>query len=187
MLLALAAGISPAIAADGQKNFNTRGIGTVVCTDYLESRKSANGPDYILRSWINGYITARNELGDGTYDVAPDWQVHHIAGAVGHICGQDGTLPISTALQIFVRDMDSHKLAKKSGRLEIQDESGRVEIYVETLARIQKKLSEADLYTGSLDGQYGPQTKSAIKAFQESVGLASTGLPDARTRARLLY
>ena len=49
---------------------------------------------------------------------------------------------------------------------------------------IQKKLKELGFYSGSVDGIYGSQTRTAVKAFQRSVGLTADGIAGKKT---LLY
>ena len=41
---------------------------------------------------------------------------------------------------------------------------------------IQQVLTNQGLYTGSIDGVYGPKTASAVKAFQRNVGITSDGI-----------
>lgn len=43
------------------------------------------------------------------------------------------------------------------------------------IARIQSLLLKAGYYRGEIDGEFGPQTESAIKAFQADQGLPVTG------------
>ena len=43
----------------------------------------------------------------------------------------------------------------------------------EEVKNIQKKLSSLGFYGGSVDGIYGNNTKSAVKAFQKSCGIIS--------------
>jgi peptidoglycan hydrolase-like protein with peptidoglycan-binding domain len=40
---------------------------------------------------------------------------------------------------------------------------------------VQKKLAEMKLFTGKVDGYYGPMTASAIRAFEQSVGMKPEG------------
>lgn len=42
--------------------------------------------------------------------------------------------------------------------------------------KIQKKLSSLGFYNGSVDGVYGNDTKSAVKAFQKSCGIMADGI-----------
>ncbi len=52
------------------------------------------------------------------------------------------------------------------------------------VTQIQQKLSSLGFYNGAIDGIYGNQTKSAVIAFQKSVGLTPDGIAGSKT---LLY
>lgn len=51
--------------------------------------------------------------------------------------------------------------------------------------RIQQALLELGLYTGKIDGDIGPKSKSALKAFQRLNGLDVDGLAGPNTLAKL--
>jgi lipoprotein-anchoring transpeptidase ErfK/SrfK len=57
---------------------------------------------------------------------------------------------------------------------------------VENDFETQLALLRRGLSPGSLDGVMGPQTRAALRAFQQAQGLAVTGALDEPTRARLL-
>jgi peptidoglycan hydrolase-like protein with peptidoglycan-binding domain len=48
------------------------------------------------------------------------------------------------------------------------------------VANTQQALAAAKLYTGSVDGVMGPQTRAAISAFEKKIGLIPTGVPSER-------
>jgi peptidoglycan hydrolase-like protein with peptidoglycan-binding domain len=50
-----------------------------------------------------------------------------------------------------------------------------------TIQKAQKKLQKKGFYAGEIDGQVGPQTMSALKAYQREKGIPQTGALDART------
>jgi len=50
---------------------------------------------------------------------------------------------------------------------------------------LQLALDRLGFSPGNIDGLSGPQTRMALRAFQSSMGLSSTGQPDANTRQRL--
>lgn len=50
---------------------------------------------------------------------------------------------------------------------------------------IQEKLKERGLYNGSVDGIYGTQTQTAVKAFQKQQGLTQDGIAGPATLKKL--
>ena len=51
----------------------------------------------------------------------------------------------------------------------------------ERVRAVQQKLAAGGFHTGPIDGIYGPQTASAVMAFQASRGLVADGEAGART------
>lgn len=47
----------------------------------------------------------------------------------------------------------------------------------QTVGDIQAQLVRLGLYAGSVDGLYGPQTRGAIKTYQQQRGLLVDGVP----------
>ena len=55
----------------------------------------------------------------------------------------------------------------------------------DAVAQIQRRLQELGYYTGGIDGQYGPGTRSAVTWFQQVHGLDADGVVGSQTRAVL--
>ncbi len=53
------------------------------------------------------------------------------------------------------------------------------------VVELQRRLKELNLYTGNLDGDFGPGTRIAVVAFQQKVGLIPDGLAGPQTLAAL--
>jgi len=53
------------------------------------------------------------------------------------------------------------------------------------VTKVQEKLSAWGYYTGSIDGIYGSQTSSAVKAFQRKNGLTVDGIVGSQTAAAM--
>lgn len=54
-----------------------------------------------------------------------------------------------------------------------------------SVRQVQKALIAAGYYKGTVDGKEGPQTKKAIKAFQQAQGLKADGVAGAATSETL--
>ncbi len=88
------------------------------------------------------------------------------------------------ATRDFVRSDTVDPVEETTIRIERQDqiESPQVETKrVEgdaTVKSVQKILGELKFYGGDIDGVYGPNTRLAIEAYQNKMGLAVTGAVD---------
>jgi hypothetical protein len=56
-----------------------------------------------------------------------------------------------------------------------------------TTRLVQKKLNAAGFYHGAIDGQFGPASQAATRAFQADYQLPVTGMVDGTTASRLAY
>jgi len=54
-----------------------------------------------------------------------------------------------------------------------------------TVKTIQTKLKSAGLYTGAIDGIFGPKTTAAVKAYQKQKGLVADGIVGPKTAAAM--
>lgn len=68
------------------------------------------------------------------------------------------------------------------GKRNVQDEIMNYRLRSkERTKKIQMALKDAGFYAGDIDGQMGPSTKRAIKAFQQSKGLQPDSIVGAKT------
>ena len=61
----------------------------------------------------------------------------------------------------------------------------KVGVKGDEVTRLQQRLQELGYYNGEVDGQYGPGTAEAVRAFQTQHGLDSDGIAGEATRARV--
>lgn len=54
-----------------------------------------------------------------------------------------------------------------------------------TVSTLQSDLSRKGWYSGSIDGVYGNGTRSAVKGYQQNVGVSATGVAGSRTMQKL--
>ena len=180
MFLAILAFGTPAMAVDSTGDYRIKGLGLQSCADFLRSKNSQDKGLYVLlRSWVNGYITAVNTLRPQTYDVAGNATIDGISGWLERFCEANPGVRLETAVTNLVAALAPNRLAEKpKGPAVAVDQS--------TLSRVQQALKDRGLYEGTVDGVFGPGTQSAIAAFQRTQGLPITGEPDQGTLARLL-
>ena len=50
---------------------------------------------------------------------------------------------------------------------------------------VQTKLKVLGLYSGAIDGDFGPNTENAVKSFQTSKGLTADGVVGPKTKSAL--
>ncbi len=68
--LALMVTASSALAMDSKGNFGVKGFGLESCESYVTARSESGAAYFAFRSWLNGYLTAYNQLAASTYEIA---------------------------------------------------------------------------------------------------------------------
>lgn len=167
-------------AAEGV--YALRGAGQLSCSQYLQAYEAQDRVLYMTVGWIEGYVTALNEVRDGVFEHL-SWQTPELVLDLlrNHCVGNPNDI-LANAMRLFVRATAATRLSEPSELVEVPVPEGEpIEIYRATLRRAQEMLAELGHYSSTVDGAYGPGTAAALRAFQEAQGLPETGLPDQRT------
>lgn len=177
-LLAALLAAGPALAADQNDDFRVKGVGLETCAAYLQA-KGQGGPLYVVsRSWLNGYLTAYNQLTPNTYDIAGNANIDGLTNWVDAFCQQNPNTTLVTAAINLMQALGPNRIAQKPA-------SGGATVDRSTLRQVQTVLKQKGFYEGGVDGLFGPGTRAAIVAYQRAENLPVTGEPDQNTLARL--
>jgi hypothetical protein len=93
-----------------------------------------------------------------------------VGGVAGGVVGHEAAKP--------GHDSDDARRMASTGAARTTDDPAFVR-------SIQQALNDRGFNAGAPDGRWGPNTEEALRQFQASQGLSSTGQPDARTAAAL--
>lgn len=182
LVIALSAAASPGRAADKNGNFGVKGFGLETCQAYVAA-KSTNAPLYLFsRSWLNGYLSAYNQLTPSTYEIAGGADLEALAAWLEAYCKEHPDESFVIAVSALTAVLQPRRLQEKpqAGAAVAPSEADR-----ETVRWIQQALKDKGYYAGSVDGMFGPGTRMALEAFQRKEGLNVTGQPDVPTLDRL--
>ena len=167
-------------AADPHGNFAVRGVGLETCGTFTAERPKQAAFHQLTLSWLNGYLSAYNQIAPDTYDVTAAASLDNLDARLADYCAAnpDQSIAFAAIAVASILDPARIKASPDAPATEPQVDSG-------TLQRIQQALKARGHYTGSVDGKFGPGTRSALEAFQRGDGLPVTRVPDALTLARL--
>lgn len=178
----VAAGHQPAEAAVDDV-YALRGAGQLSCAQYLEAYEEQGSVLYMTAGWIDGYVTAKNEVEPGVFEHLSWQETGLVLDLLRNHCDANPNDGLANAVQLFLRATSATRLTEKSEIVEIPVPESNVslDVYQATIARAQRMLAELGHYDSTVDGLYGPGTAAAIRAFQAAQGLPENGLPDQRT------
>ncbi len=183
--LVVAAGFGRAHAVDGDGAFAIKGIAAERCQAFSEAYQNREESVLIFVSWVEGYLTAFNRFREQTFDAAP-WQSPEVLLFLIHNhCQQVPDDQLSTVVHELLNFLGQDRLTQLSELERATVGERSVTLYREIMRRVQQQLVDEGYLGGGVDGQFGPNTQSAIEAYQEANNLAKTGLPDQDTLFRM--
>lgn len=189
---AIAALIAAAIISGTAEARTSQGIfaveesGRMPCPAFVAARAAKNASYERAIGFVEGYLTAANRYESNTFDLAP-WQNATAFGMIldAH-CKRQSSDTLGIALQRLVGALQPLRLAEPSKLIEVGDNRGKVILYEMILKRAQAALQRKGVYSGTSTGVFDAPTRAGFAAFQKSVSLDPTGLPDPATLWLLL-
>lgn len=105
MLLLLGPAGNDGDAADANKRFSVRGVGTTTCSKYLETRNLEVSKSEQYANWLTGFFTAYNWLQPNTYDIAPasEYNQTGLLRFLDLYCGKNPKKKVVDAAVAFVK------------------------------------------------------------------------------------
>ncbi len=185
-LVAAAAAPAPVGAADSSGHFALRGVGLATCEQFLQAAGERQENILLAGGWLEGYMTAINQLMPETFDIAPWQNTDTILALVKHNCERNREQRFFAVVTAMVEFLAENRLKQQSDRVLAEADGQRVALYAEVMKSVQQKLISKGHLQGSADGQFGAKTKAALQEFQKKENLQVTGLPDQVTLWRLL-
>jgi len=139
----------------------------------------------MLASWMDGYITARNQYAKNTYDIASFESTEFLAALLNEHCKKNPDVIVFSVIQSLTDQFSKNKIKNHSRKVAVVVGERSVLLYQEVIKRIQKKLNQEGFYQGEIKTVFNLQTEKAVKAYQTSIGFKPTGFPDQLTLWRL--
>ncbi|MEE4211767.1 MAG: peptidoglycan-binding domain-containing protein [Parvularcula sp.] len=181
---ALPLAFAAAEAGDAEGRYAVKGAGLVPCNVFLQAVQQQSPEAALVMSWFSGYISAANMAIDGTYDLV-SWQDDAIlANALASACSQMPDQPIAAAVSRLVPSFAQERLTSAEQLKQITVGERRTVMYPSVIRRMQQRLKDSGQQI-TVDGDFGPGSQNALKAFQTANGIEATGFPDPRTLVAL--
>lgn len=185
MLAAAATALSAtAHAGDAEGRYAIKGVGLVPCSAFIQSLQQQQQEAGLFLSWLSGYLTGANVFAENTYDMV-SWQDEGVlANALASTCSQMPDQPVGVAASQLLPLLAQTRIPTAEKPEEIVVGEQRRLLYPSVVRALQQGLKDKG-QTLTVDGDFGPGTQTAIRAFQKSAGIPETGFPDAVTMIAL--
>jgi hypothetical protein len=173
-------------AADSSGHFALRGVALATCEQFLQALQERQENVLLAGGWLEGYMTAVNQLMPKTFDIAPWQNTDTILALVKHNCERNREQRFFAVVTAMIEFLAQNRLQEQSDRVLAEADGQRVMIYGQIMRDVQQRLIDKGLLQGNADGQFGAKTKAALQEFQKKENIQVTGLPDQVTLWRLL-
>ena len=185
-LLALLAHGSFTSAADQNGLFAIRGAGLLTCLTYVQEREAASDAYLMIGGWLDGYVTAINELSLETFDVTPYVSTELLTVLINRHCKDNATDILYAVTNTLLAKLFDERLKSSSAYVDVRVGIKQMRLYTDTIERIQTSLAAKGLLDIEATGQWNLATQNALARFQESIGMNGSGFPDQATLWSLL-
>ena len=147
----------------------------IYCGEWVEPE---TGHVFLGHNFVQGDVGMRPTCEQGAYyeiycTLCGYKERHETEPALGHAWSEWTVTKAPTAVSDGVRT----RTCSRCGRQEqsgIPADPSLVSLSTLEVFILQQMLTEEGLYSGSIDGQYGPGTEAAVRAFQQQNGLSQT-------------
>jgi hypothetical protein len=173
----LSASLGSAAAGDAEGRYAVKGIGLVPCQTFLQSMQQQSNEAALVMTWMSGFLSAANMAIDGTYDFVSWHDDAVLANALGSICTQMPDQPVAMAANQVLRGLAQERIQSAEQMKPITVGERRTAMYPSVIRRMQQTLKDNGQQV-TVDGDFGPGSQRALKAFQTANGIEATGFPD---------
>ncbi len=175
-----------ASAADQNGLFAIRGAGLLTCHTFVQEREAASDAYVMIGGWLDGYVTAINELSLETFDVVPYVSTELLTVLINRHCKDNATDIVFAVTNNLLAKLFDERLKSSSAYVDVRVGLYQMRLYTDTIERIQTSLAGKGLLDIEATGQWNLATQNALAKYQESVGMNGTGFPDQATLWSLL-
>lgn len=186
LLIGAVALATPAVAADNQNRFAPHGVGLVTCEQFLKGVEERKENWLVVGGWLEGYMSAINQLSPDTFDIAPWQSTESLVALIRHNCENNKERRFFDIVNSMMNFLKDNRLKESTQRIITESGEKKIAVYTSVMKDVQEELIKRKVLEGAADGQFGPKTKAALEQFQKEQNIEVTGLPDQQTLWRLL-
>ena len=173
--------IGAADAADRSNKFAMKGAGLVTCENYLKARaeKLPSYPNFA--GWTMGYITAINQRGFETFDVAPWQSIEILMTLLEAFCKRNLKQRFGLAVMALTNSLLKGRISENSPVVTTGEADQKVSLYQADTARARRARELSGRHRRGVERRHADRHRSLPERRKH----LRTGLPDQRTLYQL--
>ncbi len=180
LVAAFVSGASAA-AADREGRFALDGGGAAACAQFLQAREAKAAELSLFAGWIDGYLSAVNQMRPETYDITP-WQTTDLLLVlVENYCRANPKEAFGLAVNRLGAALAKDRMTTQSPMMVAGHKGAVVSVYEEIIVRVHGALVERKHLPKEAEPKFTPEMRVALEKFQQERKIPVTGLPDQKT------
>lgn len=182
-LTVLLLGVSSVPAATVSGQYATYAVGAQTCSTVLEAYQADQKAVMLeVSSWLSGYISGLNRLGEGIYDITPVMNHAPLALLTLRICENNRDQLYETVVNSALDVFAPLRVTEESPPVQTVRDDRIATLRESAIETLQAALASAGfLDNKSVDGVFGVKTSNAIISWQRANNVNETGLFDPLT------
>jgi len=171
-----------AYTADNGGKYAIRGAGLIDCQTFLKEQEKQSSAYLMIGGWIDGYITGASQYASETYDATSFESTELFVEIVKNHCRKNSRDRLFSVVNSIIAQRWESRIKKQTPLVGVKLGENSVQIYRETIVRMQERLAEKGFFKLPVTGQFDAETISALASFQKTLkGYKDTGFPDQAT------
>jgi hypothetical protein len=181
-LAAALAAAGAAQASDPRGQFAIKGGGAATCRAFSAARAERSPDLRLFEGWVDGYLTAANQMTPDTFDIAP-WQTTGLLlEMLTAYCRSQPEQSFALAVNRLMVALRPDRVREGGRTVQVGNGSRAIPLYEEVVRRAQAVLIRDKLLAmPEPNGVYDPTTRAAVERFQRERRLSVSGLLDQAT------
>lgn len=168
-------------AADKQGRYSIHGAGLLECKVFVDERKKQSPAYMMIGGWMDGYITAINKLEKSTFDITSFTTTELLSVLIDKHCASHPDDLLAPVLDAILIKLHADRVQEASPLAVVRVGEVQTSLYAKTLADIQAKLIQKKFLNKTSAGIWSADVQDALRRYQTSANLESTGFPDQKT------
>jgi myo-inositol-1-phosphate synthase len=175
--------VPPALSSDSRGEHAVKGIGNLMCSDFVQAKDLKKSNYFQFGGWIEGFISASNIHLPKTFDISPWQTTETIATIIYTACNKNPSVYFSIVVSEVVIKLSVKPLREKSEIMTLINGKYSVKLPRETYEKVVDKL----ITVGILKEQHSEKdVNQSLVTYQQRNNLPITGLPDQYTLWKIL-
>ncbi|MCU4674848.1 HdeA/HdeB family chaperone [Catenovulum sp. 2E275] len=161
-------------AIDKNGKYAVKGVGNLPCSQFVEITENNQSEKYLFAGWLNGYITGHNQYLAETFDIVSWENIETLGNYLLSHCRKNPSISFYQATTQMLSSLYDVRIIEFIGAEHKESNGQGLQVYTQTIRRVQKSLKAQGLYQGEVNGKVSDGLIDALNKFKQQANVNST-------------